>query len=59
MACLWTSSSRWAEEGYLPTLRRLMDGGVVGDLQSTIPPTSGPSWSSFVTGHEPGQDGHL
>lgn len=48
---------RWAEGGYLPTLRRLMEGGAVGHLRSTIPPTSGPSWSSFVTGMNPGKTG--
>jgi predicted AlkP superfamily phosphohydrolase/phosphomutase len=48
---------KWAEEGYLPVLARLMEGGTVGHLQSTIPPTSGPSWSSFVTGMNPGKTG--
>ena len=48
---------RWAGGGSLPNLRRLMDGGAVGPLRSTIPPTSGPSWSSFVTGMNPGKTG--
>jgi predicted AlkP superfamily phosphohydrolase/phosphomutase len=48
---------RWAEGGHLPTLQRLMDNGTVGELRSTIPPTSGPSWSSFVTGMNPGKTG--
>jgi len=48
---------RWAEGGYLPTLQRLMETGTVGHLRSTIPPTSGPSWSSFVTGMNPGKTG--
>ncbi|MFC2029616.1 alkaline phosphatase family protein [Chloroflexota bacterium] len=48
---------RWAEDGHLPTLRRLMETGAVGDLRSTVPPTSGPSWSSFVTGMNPGKTG--
>jgi predicted AlkP superfamily phosphohydrolase/phosphomutase len=47
----------WAEEGKLPTFRRLMDKGVVGDLRSTVPPTSGPSWSTFMTGKNPGKTG--
>ncbi|HEM60718.1 MAG TPA: phosphodiesterase, partial [Chloroflexi bacterium] len=47
----------WAEEGKLPTFRRLMERGVVGDLRSTIPPTSGPSWSTFMTGKNPGKTG--
>jgi predicted AlkP superfamily phosphohydrolase/phosphomutase len=47
----------WAQSGYLPNLRRLIGDGVVGQLRSTIPPTSGPSWSSFVTGMNPGKTG--
>ncbi|MGC9333383.1 MAG: alkaline phosphatase family protein [Anaerolineae bacterium] len=47
----------WAGGGHLPTLRRLMETGAVGQLRSTIPPTSGPSWSSFVTGMNPGKTG--
>ncbi len=48
---------RWAQGGHLPTLQRLMDDGAGGQLRSTIPPTSGPSWSSFVTGMNPGKTG--
>lgn len=48
---------RWAEQGHLPTFRRLMETGAVGHLRSTIPPTSGPSWSSIVTGMNPGKTG--
>jgi predicted AlkP superfamily phosphohydrolase/phosphomutase len=47
----------WAGRGHLPTLQRLMEGGTTGNLLSTIPPTSGPSWSSFVTGMNPGNTG--
>jgi predicted AlkP superfamily phosphohydrolase/phosphomutase len=48
---------RWAGAGYLPNLQRLMETGSAGHLHSTIPPTSGPSWSSFVTGMNPGKTG--
>jgi predicted AlkP superfamily phosphohydrolase/phosphomutase len=48
---------RWAAGGHLPTLQRLMATGSTGHLRSTIPPTSGPSWSSFVTGMNPGKTG--
>jgi predicted AlkP superfamily phosphohydrolase/phosphomutase len=48
---------RWKQEGHLPTLGRLINSGLVGPLRSTIPPTSGPSWSSFVTGMNPGKTG--
>jgi len=48
---------QWTQTGQLPTLERLMQGGTVGQLRSTIPPTSGPSWSTFVTGMNPGKTG--
>jgi predicted AlkP superfamily phosphohydrolase/phosphomutase len=48
---------QWSHDGHLPTLRRLMETGAVGKLRSTVPPTSGPSWSSFVTGMNPGKTG--
>ncbi len=47
----------WAAEGKLPTFRKLMEEGAVGQLKSTIPPTSGPSWSTFMTGKNPGKTG--
>ena len=47
----------WAREGKLPTFRRLLEEGAVGELASTIPPTSGPSWSTFMTGKNPGKTG--
>jgi predicted AlkP superfamily phosphohydrolase/phosphomutase len=47
----------WAREGKLPTFQRLMDEGTTGDLKSTIPPTSGPSWSTFMSGKNPGKTG--
>jgi predicted AlkP superfamily phosphohydrolase/phosphomutase len=48
---------QWAAAGQLPTLQRLMSRGITGQLRSTIPPTSGPSWSTFVTGMNPGKTG--
>jgi len=47
----------WAREGKLPTFRRLMEEGTTGDLKSTVPPTSGPSWSTFMSGKNPGKTG--
>lgn len=47
----------WANEGILPTLKRLMDEGVRGPLRSTIPPITGPAWTSFATGTNPGKHG--
>lgn len=47
----------WAARGHLPNLQRLMEEGTSGELASTMPPTSGPAWSSFVTGKNPGKTG--
>ena len=37
----------------LPNFKRLMDNGAWGELESTIPPLSGPAWTSFMTGMKP------
>lgn len=47
----------WAKEGYLPNLARLIDSGVSGELESTLPPVTSPAWPSFVTGKNPGRHG--
>jgi predicted AlkP superfamily phosphohydrolase/phosphomutase len=47
----------WIEAGELPNLRRLMDQGAWGGLSTTLPPISSSSWSSFVTGVNPGKHG--
>ncbi len=49
--------ARLAESGHMPTLRRLLASGVGGQLRSTMPPTSGPAWTSFATGMNPGRTG--
>jgi len=49
--------AKWAEAGHMPTLKRLLDRGVGGQLRSTMPPTSGPAWTSFATGMNPGRTG--
>jgi predicted AlkP superfamily phosphohydrolase/phosphomutase len=47
----------WVEEGYLPNLGALMQGGVHGDLLSTLPPVTSPAWPTFMTGCNPGKHG--
>ena len=46
---------RWRTE--LPNLRKLMEGGLYGELCSTIPPITVPAWMSMFTGHDPGSLG--
>jgi len=43
--------------GRMPNLARLIEKGVRGNLLSTIPPVTGPAWSSFMTGKGPGGHG--
>jgi predicted AlkP superfamily phosphohydrolase/phosphomutase len=45
----------WAAQGHLPNLKRLIEGGVSGDLNSTLPPVTSPAWPSFMTGMNPGK----
>jgi len=38
----------------LPVLRRLMESGVYGPLESTVPPITVPAWMCMLTGSDPG-----
>ena len=46
---------RWADE--LPNLKKLMDTGTYGELESTIPPITVPAWTCMLTGKDPGELG--
>jgi predicted AlkP superfamily phosphohydrolase/phosphomutase len=41
----------------LPNLSRLMEGGLWGELESTLPPITVPAWTSMMTGLDPGELG--
>ena len=43
---------RWADD--LPNLRRLIESGLHGDLQSCVPPLPVPAWSCLASGKDPG-----
>ncbi len=48
----------WFERGELPFLNELVnEEGVRGEMRSTIPPLTGPAWSTFQTGVNPGKHG--
>lgn len=49
----WTE--KWMNEGELPNLARLRDMGSFHYLEATIPPESPVSWSSLLTGMNPGK----
>ena len=45
------------QAGKMPNLKYLVDGGMWGYLNSTNPPMTLPSWSSMLTGCNPGKHG--
>lgn len=53
----WHVLNLMIEAGAMPHLTRLIETGVSGPLTSTLPPTSPPAWSSFMTGKKPGKHG--
>jgi len=53
----WSLVRPWADNGDLPTFKRLLREGVHGMLQTIIPPITAPAWASFATGKNPGKHG--
>jgi predicted AlkP superfamily phosphohydrolase/phosphomutase len=47
----------WMEDGSLPHLASLVKESSSSDLESTVPCTTPPAWSSCVTGKNPGKHG--
>ena len=43
---------RWLDD--LPTIKRLMQGGVYGNLTSSMPPVTVPAWSCMTASKDPG-----
>jgi predicted AlkP superfamily phosphohydrolase/phosphomutase len=50
-----TLARRFMDEGKLPNLKKLEDGGTFATLGSTQPSESPTAWSSFATGVNPGK----
>ncbi|MDJ0761549.1 MAG: alkaline phosphatase family protein [Myxococcota bacterium] len=48
---------RFARSGSLPNISSLMRQGISAGLQSTLPPTTLPAWTSFMTGASPSSHG--
>jgi len=46
---------QWRDE--LPNLKELMEAGVYGELESSVPPITVPAWSSMMSSKDPGQLG--
>lgn len=53
----FTVLDKWVQAGEMPHLAALMRRGSRGVLHSTIPPVTGPAWTSMTTGVNPGQHG--
>ena len=53
----WSLINQFREEGRLPNLSGLIERGASGPLNSTTPPMTLPSWSSMLTGCNPGTHG--
>lgn len=45
------------DEGILPNLKDICDNYVHGELESIIPPVTGPAWLALATGLNPGKTG--
>ena len=41
----------------MPNTRRLMEEGIHGELESTIPPITVPAWMCMMTSRDPGEIG--
>lgn len=46
---------QWQDE--LPNLKKIMENGVYGELESTFPPVTCPAWPCMFTGKNPGKLG--
>jgi len=53
----WDLLRPWSDEGGLPDLARVLEGGAHGKLRSTIPPYSAQAWVSMMTGKSPAKHG--
>jgi len=55
----WELIFNWANKEKLPNFKRLIQQGVFGPLESTIPPITPPAWTSMTTGKNPEKHGIL
>lgn len=48
---------KWAQDGELPNIRKLIKEGSSGNLKTTYPPMTAPAWTAYMTGKNPGNTG--
>lgn len=53
----WNLLERWAESGELPNFNTVINEGVSGPLESTVPPTTPVAWPSIASGVTAGKHG--
>jgi predicted AlkP superfamily phosphohydrolase/phosphomutase len=53
----WELINLLIDDNYLPNIKKIIQNGVSGTLNSTIPPITGPAWTSFATGKSPENHG--
>lgn len=53
----WSFLDDAIEAGYMPNLAAIRNGGVSGNLESTLPPITPVAWPTFLTGTNPGKHG--
>ena len=51
----WNLIKPWAEDGSLPSFKKIIQNGSTGGLLSSIPPSSPIAWASIFTGRNPGK----
>jgi predicted AlkP superfamily phosphohydrolase/phosphomutase len=56
-AACWEYLEPLLREGRMPRLQQLMDAGMWGTMDSTVPPWTPTAWASIVTGKNPGKHG--
>jgi len=49
----WDLIKHWVDEEELLTFKKLIENGIWGNLESTIPPWTIPAWESMCTGKNP------
>lgn len=47
----------WIEKGELPNLKKIIENGVCGELESIVPTITCPAWQCYATGKNPGKLG--
>jgi len=53
----WDLLNPLMDQGVMPNLQKIVDGGASGILESTVPPYTAPAWVSCLTGVNPGKHG--